>query len=92
MFNLGFQELLVILIVAVIVVGPKNLPNVARALGKAYAEFRRAMRDLQETVESTDVVKEFKEEVNRVQHGIRKLPHELQQPEREQNSSAKTER
>ncbi len=73
MFNLGFQEILLILAVAIIVVGPKNLPNVARALGRAYAEFRKAMQEFQETVESTEVVREFKEELNKVQHGINPL-------------------
>jgi sec-independent protein translocase protein TatA len=42
MFGIGAPELLVILVVALIVLGPKRLPEVARALGKAMAELRRA--------------------------------------------------
>lgn len=83
MFNIGFQELLVILLIALLVVGPKNLPNVARALGRAFAEFRRAMNELQQTVESTDVVKEFRKEFYQVQHGIRGFPHEKDRREGE---------
>lgn len=76
MFNIGFQEILLILLIALVVVGPRNLPNVARALGRAFAEFRRAMNELQQTVESTDVVKEFRRELYHAQHGIKTLPHE----------------
>jgi Tat protein translocase TatB subunit len=41
MFGIGMPELVVIFVVALIVLGPKRLPDVARALGKALAEFRR---------------------------------------------------
>jgi Tat protein translocase TatB subunit len=47
-FGIGVPELLVILVVALIVLGPKRLPEVAKALGKGLAEFRRATSDLTE--------------------------------------------
>jgi sec-independent protein translocase protein TatA len=48
MFGIGVPELLVILVVALVVLGPKRLPEVAKALGKGLAEFRRATSDLTE--------------------------------------------
>lgn len=48
MFGIGMPELVVILGVALIVLGPKRLPEVARALGKAMAEFRRATAGISE--------------------------------------------
>jgi TatA/E family protein of Tat protein translocase len=51
MFNMGMTELLVILALALIVFGPRKLPELARALGKGLAEFKRATRDLHEPLE-----------------------------------------
>ncbi|WP_035069045.1 Sec-independent protein translocase protein TatB [Nitratidesulfovibrio termitidis] len=50
MFGIGSTELLVIMVVALIVLGPKNLPNIARTLGKALGEFRRVSTDFQRTL------------------------------------------
>ena len=48
MFGIGMPELLLILAVALIVLGPKKLPELARALGKGMAEFRRATEELKD--------------------------------------------
>ena len=46
MFGIGPTELVVILVVALLVLGPKRLPEIARSLGKGIAEFRRATADV----------------------------------------------
>ena len=51
MFNLGMTEILIILGVALLVLGPKRLPELARALGKGLAEFKRATSDLHVTLD-----------------------------------------
>jgi Tat protein translocase TatB subunit len=46
MFGIGMTELVVILAIGLLVLGPKRLPDLARSLGKGLAEFRRASTDL----------------------------------------------
>lgn len=50
MFGIGFTELLLILIVALIVLGPEKLPDLAKALGRAYSEFKRAGEELKKNI------------------------------------------
>jgi TatA/E family protein of Tat protein translocase len=49
---LGVPELLFILVLALLIFGPKRLPEVGRTLGKAMGEFRRATTDLKRSIET----------------------------------------
>ena len=51
MFGIGFPELLLIAVIALVVIGPKRLPDLAKALGRGFAEFRRATDELKQTFE-----------------------------------------
>jgi len=56
MFGIGFQEILIILVVALIFFGPKRLPDLAKSLGKGIAEFKKASEEVRKGIE--DAVKE----------------------------------
>ena len=51
MLGIGMQEIIIILVVALIIIGPKKLPDLARALGRAMGEFRRAADDLKDNLD-----------------------------------------
>jgi sec-independent protein translocase protein TatA len=59
---LGVPELLVIFVIALIVFGPKKLPDLGRSLGKSIAEFKRASNDLRNTLEEEVRMEEIKEQ------------------------------
>ena len=59
MFGIGMPELLVILGLALILIGPKKIPDLAKSLGKTMGELRKATDDLKETIsEEIDPIKD----------------------------------
>ena len=59
--SLGLPELLMIFIVALIVFGPRKLPEIGKTLGKALGEFKKASDDLKNTIEREVHVEELKD-------------------------------
>lgn len=60
MFGMGMPEILLILAIALIVIGPKKLPELAKSLGRAMNEFKRATSEFKDTLElDNDVKKTF---------------------------------
>jgi sec-independent protein translocase protein TatA len=49
--DIGIQEILLILVIALVVVGPKKLPEMARSIGKGLREFRRASSEVRESLD-----------------------------------------
>lgn len=60
MFGIGFQEMLIILVVVLIFFGPKRLPDLAKSLGRGIAEFKKASDEVRKGIE--DAVKEAETE------------------------------
>jgi sec-independent protein translocase protein TatA len=63
MFGIGMPELLLILAVALIVIGPKKLPDIAKALGRGLGEFKRATDELKSTLQEESRINDTKEQL-----------------------------
>lgn len=68
MWNLGFPELVVIFIVALVVFGPRKLPDLGRSLGKGLAEFKKASTELRRTWE--EEVRSEEDELKKIQKDL----------------------
>jgi Tat protein translocase TatB subunit len=64
MFGIGMPELLVIAVIALLVVGPKKLPEVAKALGKGLSEFRKVTESATDTIKETLKTDELKKDLD----------------------------
>ncbi len=70
MFDIGFSELALIAIVALVVLGPERLPEAARALGKWVGRARRMMRDMTEELEREVDVSDLREQFREAKRSV----------------------
>jgi sec-independent protein translocase protein TatB len=81
MFNLGFSELLLLGLIALIFIGPSQLPEVARTIGRLINEWKRATSDFQSTITThlTDEVSQRRMESQTIEQPHVQTPEEFAQ-------------
>lgn len=73
--SIGMPELILIFVVALLVFGPKKLPEIGKSLGKGLAEFKRASDELKKTIEHE--IEQGKNEVSSVRDSVASVPASL---------------
>jgi TatA/E family protein of Tat protein translocase len=64
MFGIGMPEMILILAIALIVIGPKKLPDLAKSLGRAMNEFKKATREIKESMDIEEDLKDVKKSLD----------------------------
>jgi Tat protein translocase TatB subunit len=72
MFGIGMPELILIAVVALIVLGPKRLPDLAKSMGRAMREFKKATSELKETLQVDSEFSEVKKAFTEFQSDVNK--------------------
>jgi TatA/E family protein of Tat protein translocase len=70
MFGMGMPEIVLILAVALIVLGPKKLPEIAKSLGRGIAEFKKATQEFKENIDVDNDLREAKDTLRDVKEDI----------------------
>ena len=79
MGNIGFPEMVMIFVVALLVFGPKRLPELGRSLGRGLSEFRRASSDLKNSIEREIDAAEIEQSIADTQKATEKAKDEIKQ-------------
>jgi Tat protein translocase TatB subunit len=71
MFGIGMPEMLVILALALIIIGPKKLPDLAKSLGRTMREFKKATSEFKETIQLESELSDVKETFNNISDEVK---------------------
>ncbi len=82
MFGIGMPEMLLILAIALIVIGPKKLPDLAKSLGRAMREFKRATNELKDTLQIDGELSDVKKAFNDINDDVKEAVDLKPEPEK----------
>ncbi|MCP3901350.1 MAG: preprotein translocase subunit TatB [Desulfobacteraceae bacterium] len=90
MFGLGMPEILLILALALIIIGPKKLPDLAKTLGKSMREFKGAAQDFKNSIDMETAIGDIDPPADEIQKNIKDANKELADKEKNNKKSDDT--
>jgi TatA/E family protein of Tat protein translocase len=81
MFGIGMPEMILILAIALIVIGPKKLPDLAKSLGRAMREFKKATNEFKETMQIDSELADVKKAFNDINDDVKEAVDLKLEPE-----------
>ncbi len=91
MFGIGMPEMLLILAIALIVIGPKKLPDLAKSLGRAMREFKKATNEFKETMHIDSELAEVKNAFNGISDDVKEAVDLKVEPEKKIDDQPRTD-
>ena len=88
MFGIGMPEMILILAIALIVIGPKKLPDLAKSLGRAMREFKKATNEFKETMQIDNELTEVKKAFDDINEDVKQAVDLKPEFERKSEDSA----
>ncbi len=85
MFGIGMPEMLLILAIALIVIGPKKLPDLAKSLGRAMREFKKATNEFKETMHIDSEMEDVKKAFSGISDDVKEAVDLKLEPEKKTN-------
>ncbi len=91
MFGIGMPEMILILAIALIVIGPKKLPDLAKSLGRAMREFKKATNEFKETMHLDSEMEDVKKAFSGISDDVKEAVDLKLEPEKKTDDSSQTD-
>ena len=92
MFGIGMPEMLLLLAIALVVIGPKKLPDLAKSLGRAMREFKKATNELKDTMQIDSELADVKKAFNDISDDVKETIDPKIEPEKKSDNQLKPEK
>ena len=91
MFGIGMPEMLLLLAIALVVIGPKKLPDLAKSLGRAMREFKKATNELKDTMQIDSELADVKKAFNDIGDDVKETIDPKIEPQKKSGHQVKPE-
>jgi TatA/E family protein of Tat protein translocase len=92
MFGIGMPEMLLLLAIALVVIGPKKLPDLAKSLGRAMREFKKATNELKDTMQIDSELADVKNAFNDISDDVKETIDPKIEPQKKSDNQEKPQK